>query len=497
MSAITKGPVSAVAAVVVLAGAALFGCCGEVVVEQAGSGGTGGQGGATTGWETVTSTSQGSGGQGGGCAAGWGHVLGGAGSQYARSMAVDGDGSVVTSVQYVYGLALDGVELAGPDGHGFAVVKVHASGAVLWSRVFGEGSGQHEYLPIAVDASSHEVVMGGSFYGTIDIGEGVQATAPGGGGAVLVVKLDTNGHPLWARAFADGWTGARATHLALDAAGNIFLVGALGGYEVDFGSGPLKGDFFLAKLDQAGNPLWAKAFTGASPETHTLAVKSSGAVVLAGSVYDGPVDFGGGVLASAGGFDVFILELDGAGNHVHSARFGDSGLQRAYALTIDAADNLVLAGSFHGAVDFGGGPLESPGDSSSFIAKLDPSGKHLWSKRLPGSGGHVSALAAEPSGEIVAAGSFYGPFDTGCGSVTAEPSQIHAYLARLDAGGTCYSYQGFGSGDQQLLSGVASAGAGRIPVIGGVSGTIDLGAGPIESTGNDGFIATIAPPCEP
>lgn len=491
MRAITNGPVSLVAAALISAATPLLGCCGEALVEQDDPG-SGGQGGGGAGGDAVTTSSHGAGGTGGhagGCAPTWGHVLGGPSSQYARSIAVDGEGDVLASVQFLSGLALDGAPPPGPEGDGFAIVKVDASGAHLWTRTFGEGSTQSEYLPIAVDGSNG-VVLGGSFHGTIDIGEGVQATAPGP--AALVVKLDADGHPLWARGFPDEFSGARVTNLAVDGEDNIFLVGVLGLGGVDFGWGPLHGDFFLAKLDSTGNPLWAKAFTGALLETRTLAVKSSGAVVLGGSIHDeGVIDLGGGPLASAGGFDVFVAELDGAGNHVHSERFGGEDLQRVYGLAVDPSGDILLAGTFWGAMDFGGATLDSPGEYSSFVARLDPSGKHLWSKRLPGDT-TVTTLAVLPSGGLIAGGIFHGDPGTPCGPGTGGPPEISAHLARLNGDGSCLSYEALGFGGEDYVAGLAVHASGRVSVVGPFAGAIDFGGGVFTNDGNDGFVASLA-----
>jgi hypothetical protein len=66
---------------------------------------------------------------------------------------------------------------------------------------------------------------------------------------------------------------------------------------------------------------------------------------------------------------MFVAKLDPAGNHLWSMRFVEG---NAYGLATDGAGNALLAGSFVGTVDFGGGPLTSVDRSDIVVAKLAP-----------------------------------------------------------------------------------------------------------------------------
>jgi hypothetical protein len=70
------------------------------------------------------------------------------------------------------------------------------------------------------------------------------------------------------------------------------------------------------------------------------------------------------------------------------------------ALASDAAGNLALTGSTTGSVDFGGGMIMQPqGGTSSFLAKLDVSLAHRWSKAFTVVGSFTpTSVAADRSG---------------------------------------------------------------------------------------------------
>ncbi len=71
-----------------------------------------------------------------------------------------------------------------------------------------------------------------------------------------------------------------------------------------------------------------------------IALDSSDNIVVAGT-FVGTVDFGGITLASA-------------------------------AVTVGAGDKILATGSFSYSVDFGGGLMESPGGHDGFVVKLTP-----------------------------------------------------------------------------------------------------------------------------
>src|SRR5262249_16052641 len=76
----------------------------------------------------------------------------------------------------------------------------------------------------------------------------------------------------------------------------------------------------------------------------------------------------------------------GAGPAAWATRAGDGEIQSSSMVVRDAADNAFITGLFKGTIDLGGGPLASAGDFDFFVAKLDASGKHVWSKRFGGPG---------------------------------------------------------------------------------------------------------------
>ncbi len=93
------------------------------------------------------------------------------------------------------------------------------------------------------------------------------------------------------------------------------------------------------------------------------------AVVI--GVFQGAVDFGGGSMNSAGGRDIFVAKLAGAdGSHIWSRHFGSPYEDGGSAVALDASGNPIVTGNFLGMVDFGGGSVGHTTGRDAFVLKL-------------------------------------------------------------------------------------------------------------------------------
>jgi hypothetical protein len=315
-------------------------------------------------------------------------------------------------------------------------------GHLLWAERFGDAKDQ-KATGVAVDAAGNVIVVG-HFQGSIDFGSGPMPSA--GDEDIFVVKLSPAGQTLWAKTFGDAKY-QTAGGVAVDSAGNVLFIGSFYG-SVDFGGGALPGaggqDVFLAKLDAAGGFLWAKSFGDADFQVGAgVAVDAADDVLLTGS-FNGSIDFGGSLLTSSGLGDVFAAKLHADGSHVWSKGFGDATDQAAAGIAVDAAGNVALTGAFYGAINFGGGPLTSAGGLDVFVASLDAAGGHRWSRRFGDLSDQTAAgVGADHDGNVVLAGSFAGTIDFGSTSLTSLGGQ-DAFVLKLGPDGDPAGSQAWG-----------------------------------------------------
>ena len=286
---------------------------------------------------------------------------------------------------------------------GVEVVKLSCDGSLLWSHPFGS--------QVAVD-DQDGVYVAGTFSGTLGAGESALSTT---GTEAFLVKLDSDGNIVYARALGEAADGA-VESLAVDSGHHVAI------------SGPGLG---TVKLDENGDVLWQKAFSG------KLRFDSAQNLLLSGELV-GTLDFGAGTLTSRGGSDILLLKLAPDGTPLFARSFGDAGaLQRAEAIAVDAEDNVVIAGTFDGRIDFGVGALElTPAQCSAdawcvtdgFVAKLDPQGQAIWSAAL-GPMRAVSGAAIDHAGNSVLSGALPGgvrPFRQ-TWLATLDPNGVEAW----------------------------------------------------------------------
>jgi len=426
----------------------------------------------------------------------WAQRFGDSTLQFARDVAVDGAGNVVMTGSFAGSINFGGATLTAATPNSYADVfaaKFDTSGAHLWSKNYGKSLSQRARRVTTNTAG--DIIFTGDFDGAIDFGDGEHASM--GVADIFLAKLDPNGVTLWSKAFGGPQNQAAHALATDAQGNIVLAGPFSGSVDFGDGEHVSAGgsDIFVAKLDPSGATLWSKAFGGPQDQAaYALATDAEGNIVLAGP-FGGSVDFGDGEHASTGGSDVFLTKLDPSGATLWSKAFGGPQDQAAYALATDAQGNIVLAGPFSGSIDFGDGEHASTGGSDVFLAKLDSSGTTLWSKAFGDAkdGQTAYGLAFDPFGNIIVAGAFDGMIDFGNGSLTgAGGSDI--FVAKLDPGGKAVWSKRFGDKGAQTATSVATDPAGAVMMTGSLSGTVDVGSTTLTSLGfEDVLLFKLAP----
>jgi hypothetical protein len=368
----------------------------------------------------------------------WSKALGGVKGDNGRSVAVDGSDNV-----YVTGSFQDKVDFGGgvlsvndiisPGYSDIFIASYDKNGNHRWSKAagsdHGDGGGD-----VAVDKNGNVYVTG-----IIDGSMSFGGKSLGGNKNVFLVGYDTNGNHRWSDAFGGSYADTSGG-VAVDTTGNVYLTGGFKSI-INFGGGVLTAntagstydDVFIASFTSTGQHRWSKSFGNSFSDVGS-AVKAdgSGNVYVTGRFITS-VDFGGGVLSSAGNSsDIFLASYDTNGNHRWSKGFGSTSGDSSHGLAVDSSDNIYITGYFEGTVSFGGLPVSSVATGyDCFIASLDSNGQHIWSKAFAGPsivGGY--GLAVDGSGGVFATGMYFGTVDFGGGPITSKGS-AEAFLFKL------------------------------------------------------------------
>jgi hypothetical protein len=362
-----------------------------------------------------------------------------------------------------------------------------------WSQSFGDGA-QQEAEALSFDPSGN-VIITGRFWGTVDFGGGALTAITGAGHSdIFVAKFDPSGAHLWSKRFGDQYLDW-AESVAADQSGNILLTGRFQD-TVDFGGGVLtsagNNDIFVAKFDPDGNHVWSAAYGSSNnQEGWDIATDPLGNVIVSG-YFKGTIDFGGGTLTEWYDWDVFLVKFNPNGLHIWSYSYGMAGSEGGYTVAVDDSANVILAGFFTEGIDFGGGLIDDMGSFDVYVAKFDSAGTHQWSKPFgDASDQRCWGVAVDDSLNVLLTGFFSGGIDFGGGTHTA--TGWDGFLAKLDSDGAYRWSKNFGNAGDLFAVEVAADGLGNVYNVGYFGGSADFGGGSLTSAGgNDVFLAKYA-----
>jgi uncharacterized delta-60 repeat protein len=285
-------------------------------------------------------------------------TIGGSYDDVAYSIIQSSDGGYVVAGR---------TESFGAGSRDFYVVKLDSSGNVLWTKTIG-GSSEDRANSIIQSSDGGYVVAGW----TKSFGAGDYD--------IYVVKLDSSGNVLWTKTIGGS---------ALDEALSIMQSSdggyVIAGYTRSFGAGGR--DFYVVKLDSSGNVVWTKTIGGSSDDVaYSIIQSSDGGYVVAGWTSS----FG------AGSSDFWVVKLDSAGNVLWTKTIGGDGTGKAYSIIQSSDGGYVVAGyteSFRaGYVDIYVVKLDSSGNvvwTKTIIGRS--SDDFPWSIIQGSDGGYVVA----------------------------------------------------------------------------------------------------------
>ncbi|MEO0179876.1 MAG: hypothetical protein ABIN54_01040 [candidate division WOR-3 bacterium] len=204
----------------------------------------------------------------------------------------------------------------------------------------------------------------------------------------LVLKLNPDGSPVWARTF--GGTSEDGAYSMTQTSDGGY---AVAGYTYSFGAG--NADLLVLKLNPDGSIHWARTFGGTSwDRAYSITQTSDGGYAVAGHTYS----FG------AGDDDFLVLKLNPDGS-IHWARtFGGTSWDRAYSITQTSDGGYAVAGYTY---SFGAGGYDL------LVLKLNPDGSLAWARTFGGTDYDIASSIAQTSDGGYAVAGYTQSFGTG------------------------------------------------------------------------------------
>ena len=367
------------------------------------------------------------------------------------AVAIDGSGNVFVAGSFTgtvnFGSATNATLVSSPTANEAFVAKLDPSGTMTWIRN-AVGSGMADNDPanaLALDGQGG-VIIAGTFQNSLTIGT-TTLSGPGASEA-FVARFDATGAPVWAVGSRGGsGSNAQAVGLAVDPAGNIGVTGSYSGtvgLVVNNSAATFTAagsdDALIWKLDSSGKFLWGRSFGSSDYDSGGgVGFDSLGNLIAAGT-FSGTVNFGTGTrndpLNAGPIFDAFVVKLDPTGQEVWARGYvGSDGWAKGQGVAVDPFDQIHLAGSFSGTLDFDPGTrilsVKSGGSTDAFAAGLDSSGTFGYAVQAGKTNFNASlGVSVNASGAVALAGDYSGSIAFGSIPL-ASAGLASAFVARL------------------------------------------------------------------
>lgn len=400
----------------------------------------------------------------------WSTYLGGSGDDRGHSIAVDSSGNiVVTGETSSSGWISGGYDTSLGGSTDCFVTKLSPSGEHLWSTYVG-GSGWDSGYGVAVDSSGN-VLVTGETYSSGWVSDGYD-TSYGGNRDGFVVKLSPSGGHLWSTYLGgSGWDWGEG--IAVDSSDNILVTGETysaswvsGGYDTSLSG---DSDGFAVKLNPSGGHLWSSYLGGDSSDWgYGIAADSSGNILVTGLTKSSNWVSGGYDTSYNGDLDAFVAKLSPSGSHIWSTYLGGSGWDWGYGIAVDSSGSILVTGLTRSANWVSGGYDTSlGGDTDAFVAKLSTLGAHVWSTYLGGSNSDYGRdIAVDSSGSILVTGLTRSANWVSGGYDTGLGGDSDAFVAKLNTAGTHVWSTYLGGSNDEDGRGIALDSSGNVLVTG-------------------------------
>ncbi len=339
--------------------------------------------------------------------------LGGSGADIAYAIATDALGNayvtgLTNSPNFPVSSALQSALGGGQDAF---VTKIDSTGTLLTYSTYLGGTGDDYARGITVSNTGSAYLVGSTFSPNFPKAAAFQ-TALRGSQDAFVSELAPSGGSLVYSTFLGGDATEYGNAIALDTAGNAFVVGSTtsSNFPTANARQPSHGgggtDAFVSKLNAAGSALVFSTYLGGSASDEALGVcLALGTAVVVGDTLSGNFPLSNAAQPTLGAVnhtDAFVTRFDASGTaHTYSTYFGGTGNDSATAVACDAFGDAYAVGLTNSA-DL---PVQNPlddqstyhGSGDAFLLALQPSGtRFAYASYLGG--------AAEDHGTGIAVG---------------------------------------------------------------------------------------------
>ncbi|MGC5742985.1 T9SS type A sorting domain-containing protein [Chryseobacterium sp. NFX27] len=214
-----------------------------------------------------------------------------------------------------------------------------------------------------------------------------------------LVKLNQQGEEVWEKYFSGNNHDYLSASIATQEGGFLLAGTSYSGKGLDKKDDSKGGsDIWLIRLNEFGDELWQKTLGSASDEEARSVIQTTDlGFFVAGNVTlqaQGPTK-------GYGSKDVLVVKLDKNGKELSQFILGGKGLDEVEKI-IPTKDGGALLGIYSRSTTGGSKKTENFGEGDFWVIKLDQTGKTEWEKNFGGKGDdHLRTLALTSNGYII------------------------------------------------------------------------------------------------
>lgn len=320
----------------------------------------------------------------------WQKSLGGTGNESARCIQPTTDGGYVVAGA---NSSVDGDITGNKGGIDFWIVKLNASGSILWQKSFG-GSKEDVATSIQQTTDNGYIVTGYSKSGDGD----VNGHHGEGSGDIWVLKLDASGDIIWQNTL--GGTGIDYSYSIQETDDNGYiLIGASNSNDGDVSVNHGDFDVWVVKLNVIGSIVWQKSYGGSNEDWgYSIRKVSDGGFIIGAYSFSNDGDVSG----NHGESDIWVAKLDNLGVILWEKSLGGSSNEYTWSVQSNENNGFIVAGY---SMSNDGDVSENLGDFDYWIVELDHAGNIEWQKSYGGSAEEKSrAIKQTSDGAYIIAG---------------------------------------------------------------------------------------------
>jgi len=247
-----------------------------------------------------------------------------------------------------------------------------------------------------------------------------------------------------------------------------------------------------ALFGMKGEGLWVVQVGGPGYErAYSIATTSDGNLIAVGEFED-TVMIGMQSITSHGSTDIYVAKLDSTnGNVLWAKAIGGANAESATAVAVDDMDNIYIAGTYAGSVDFGSGNvLNGFGVNDALLVKLTPTGDYVWAHGIGGTDYDYGDAVAVSGGTVVLSARYRSSMTVNSTTYSVQ-GQFDVFLAAFSTTDGAFKWaKSIGGTGIDIGFGVAVDADGNVISTGRFANSVDFGGGAVSSgTTSKGYIA--------